>query len=161
MHPKLPPTPESTGRVVIDFDGVLAEGVWPENRIGKPIGQGIAILIFYAAQGREVVVYTARPESHKERILAWLRMAGLQDKVYDVVCGKPVADLYVDDKAWNPWNVEELSPPPEEGRGVSPPGDGQVAVESGPSSTYPWIQGQVIGDQDEEWVTRQLGAVNG
>jgi hypothetical protein len=103
MKPDLPDVPASTGRVCIDFDGTLAEGVWPSPRIGKPMGKGIAILIYYASQGREVIVYTARPESHKERIFAWLRMSGLQDHVYDVVCNKPVADIYIDDKAWNPW----------------------------------------------------------
>jgi hypothetical protein len=106
MKPELPEVPSSTGRVVIDFDGTIAEGVWPSPRIGKPMGRGIAILIYYASQGREVIVHTARPESHRERIFAWLRMAGLQDHVYDVVCNKPVADLYIDDKAWNPWKEE-------------------------------------------------------
>ena len=103
-HPKLPDS--KLERVCVDFDGVLVEDTYPSPRIGKPIGQGIAILIYYANQGKEVIVYTARPESHKDRIWAFLRMAGLQDQVYDVVCGKPVAQIYCDDRAWNPWKEE-------------------------------------------------------
>ena len=175
MKPELPDVPASTGRVVMDFDGTLAEGVWPSPRIGKPMGKGIAILIYYASQGREVIVHTARPESHKERIFAWLRMAGLQDHVYDVVCGKPVADLYIDDKAWNPWvdtsiaESQHLCQCKEEGeRAVSSgaPSQGSALSKAASPSPLTWEereekrQGVAFGPPEEDEYTN-TGAVNG
>ena len=91
--------------VAVDLDGVLAENQWPDPAIGKPIKEGIALVIHYANQGNEVIIYTARPESHATRIWKWLEMVGLHNDVYDVVCGKPRAGLYVDDRCWNP--IEE------------------------------------------------------
>jgi hypothetical protein len=88
--------------VAIDFDGVLAENIWPDPAIGRPIKSGIAMVLHYAEQGNEVLVYTARPESHKPRILKWLEMVGLHNDVYDVICGKIKAGLMVDDRCWNP-----------------------------------------------------------
>jgi hypothetical protein len=150
MKPELPEVPSSTGRVVIDFDGTIAEGVWPSPRIGKPMGKGIAILIYYASQGREVIVHTARPESHKERIFAWLRMAGLQDHVYDVVCGKPVADIYIDDKAWNPWKEEGES-------AVSSCVPSQGSARSKAASPSPYD----FRDPEHTYGYTNMGAVNG
>jgi hypothetical protein len=148
--PELPDTPASTGRVCVDFDGTLAEGVWPSSNIGKPIGKGIAILIHYANQGREVIVYTARPESHKERIFAWLRLAGLQDHVYDVVCGKPVSDLYIDDKSWDPWHVCKE--------------EGDVAAASGASGLGPTLSKADSPSpfkKTRDDIYTNMGAVNG
>lgn len=108
--------------VCMDFDGVLAKDTWPSPFLGEPIPSGIEAVVHYSTGGNEVVIYTARPESHKARIWAWLDDVGLAGAVYDVVCGKPRAGLYVDDRAWNP-------------------------------VTDRWYA--------DEWVTRQLGSVNG
>lgn len=98
-HPKME-------RVAFDFDGILAENTWPSPAIGEPIQDGIDLLLHYHAQGLEIVIYTARPQSHEKRIWWWLEWYGLHEKVYDVVCGKPVAGLYIDDRAWNPTKEE-------------------------------------------------------
>jgi hypothetical protein len=136
----------------MDFDGLLAEGTWPSPRIGKPIGRGIAILIYYANQGREIIIHTARPESHKERIWAWLRMSSLQDHVYDVVCGKPVADIYIDDKAWNPWKEEG-----ESAASSSVPSFGSAPSKAASPSPYPYRTGGNLRAEDYT----NTGAVNG
>ncbi len=96
----LPPVAEGHDRVVIDFDGVLAENNWPSPVVGSPIKEGIELLKAFVDEGKEVIVYTARPHSHQQRIWSWLAMQGLQMKVYDVVTGKPTAGVYVDDRAW-------------------------------------------------------------
>lgn len=87
-------------RVAFDLDGTLAEDTWPSPHIGKPIKEGVDLLLFYAMKKKcSVVIYTARPASHKERIWAWVHQHNLQWWVYDVVTDKPIAGLYIDDRA--------------------------------------------------------------
>jgi hypothetical protein len=88
--------------VGIDLDGVLCQNQWPNPGLGAPIKSGIALVIHYANEGNEIIVYTARPPSHAPRIWAWLTQVGLSTHVYDVVCGKPRLGLMVDDRCWNP-----------------------------------------------------------
>jgi len=85
--------------ICIDLDGTIAEDTWPRPYIGEPIPEGIAALRHYAQSGWAVVIYTARPWSHADRIWDWIRRHNLHHWVYDVVCGKPAAAGYLDDKA--------------------------------------------------------------
>jgi ribonucleotide monophosphatase NagD (HAD superfamily) len=93
-------------RVIIDLDGLLAEDTWPHRRVGKLLPGGLEILKHYFYEGYEVVIHTARPRSHEEMIHKWLEQQDISDMVYDVVCGKPQAWLYIDDRAWNPTGEE-------------------------------------------------------
>ena len=86
----------------MDFDGTLSENVWPEPYCGPPIRKGVELLKHYA-ENHEVIIYTARPDSHERRIWRWLEHQGLDDLVYDVVCGKPRMGLMIDDRAYNPF----------------------------------------------------------
>lgn len=85
--------------VCFDFDGVLAESTWPMATLGEPIEEGVELLVELAAAGYEITIYTARPLSHEERIWRWLKEQTLDHIVYDVICGKPRAGVYIDDKA--------------------------------------------------------------
>lgn len=108
------PTVESGHvQVVFDFDGTLAEDTWPSPRIGKPIKKGVRMLKHYFDQGYQITVYTARPNSHEGEIWDWLKENELGDFVYDVVTGKPVAGLYVDDRAFNPKEIYYKKAEPE------------------------------------------------
>lgn len=89
--------------VAIDFDDTLAESRWPSNRPGQAIEGAMDMLLFYYGQGYEIVIYTARPSSHAPLIWSWLQDHGVGNVVHDVVCDKPRAGLYIDDRAWNPW----------------------------------------------------------
>lgn len=91
--------------VCIDLDGTLAADVWPLAGIGKPLPAAADMLRYYWSKGWAIVIFTARPESHESRIWSWLRKNDFEKYVYNVVCGKPPAALYIDDKSWNP--VEE------------------------------------------------------
>ncbi len=95
------PLPALTGlrTVAIDFDDVLAKGTWPSPDLGEPIPLGVEALNFYYDNDYEVVVFTSRPASHAERIWRWLDDQGLKEKVYDVVCTKIRAAIYLDDRA--------------------------------------------------------------
>lgn len=86
--------------VAFDLDGTLAEDTWPKPHIGKPIPEGIKMLKWYAEQGYCIVIYTARPSTHRDSIWRWLNEVGLAGLVYDVHTDKPIAGLYIDDRAW-------------------------------------------------------------
>jgi hypothetical protein len=60
---------------------------------------------YYHSQGLEVVIYTARPWSDHADIIAWLHKHNLYNYISQVVCGKPLAGIYIDDRAYNPWTV--------------------------------------------------------
>ena len=98
--------PAATGlsRVAFDLDGTIATNTWPSPDIGEPIERGINLMLTCEELGYEVVIYTARPLSHQQRIIEWLEENGLDDLVYDVICGKVQAELYVDDRSYNPFS---------------------------------------------------------
>lgn len=104
--------------VVFDLDGTLAEATWPSNHIGNRIQAGIELLLEYSSRGYAIVIHTARPASHEGRIWGWLLEQGLQNVVFNVVCGKPLGCLYIDDRAFRPDFVEDLGPEPEFGEGA-------------------------------------------
>lgn len=100
---------------VIDFDGTLSESYWPLNTPGPAIQSGVDAILHYRRLGLEIVIHTARPESHAPLIWQWLRDHGLDRDVHDVICGKPRGFVYIDDRAFNPtdrWEEEPLAPPP-------------------------------------------------
>lgn len=86
--------------VVIDLDGVLAENVWPDRGIGQPIQRGVEMLRYYASRGFYIVVWTARGSKDSRKIWAWF--TDLQLPVDKLVCGKPSAAIYIDDRAYRP-----------------------------------------------------------
>ena len=88
--------------VCIDLDGTLAADAWPNPWIGEVLPEAEDMLRFYHFTRFAITIYTARPWSHEATIWAWLKKNGLDQYVYNVVCGKPPAALYIDDKSWNP-----------------------------------------------------------
>ncbi len=100
--PDLPDPAPGLPVVVIDLDGTLAESTWPSPTIGAPLKEGVDALVRWRARGCQIVIWTARPESHRGRIQRWLTEQGLADLVFDVQCDKPIGGLYVDDRAWRP-----------------------------------------------------------
>jgi hypothetical protein len=97
--------------IVFDLDGTLAEATWPSNHVGKPIEEGIELLLEYSSRGYAIIIQTARPASHEARIWRWLEELGLQNVVFDVMCGKPLGCLYVDDRAFRPDYVDVVAAP--------------------------------------------------
>lgn len=104
------PVPRKTDErlpILFDFDDTLAEGTWPSPELGPPIREGVELLVHYASEGYCVKIFTARPASHAPRIWQWLTAHGLLGAVYDVICEKPPATLYIDDRAFNPLGLYE------------------------------------------------------
>ena len=83
--------------VLFDLDGVLAVSIWPDRHIGPPIREGIRMLKHYAEQGYKIVVYTSRPWHDQPLIRDWVKVESGFD--VEVICGKPLATLYIDDRA--------------------------------------------------------------
>lgn len=84
--------------IAFDLDGTLAEPTWPRPEIGKPIQKAVDLAIDYFTKGFEIIIFTARPQSHFDIIVKWLGDNGL-DFIYDVICGKPRYALFIDDRA--------------------------------------------------------------
>lgn len=97
--PKLPSVNGHVERVCFDLDGTLAETLYPTRRlVGEPISEGVALLNHYAGMGYSIVIHTSRPSVDEPFIWEWVQKWNLP--VDKIVCGKPLAALYVDDKGW-------------------------------------------------------------
>jgi len=83
----------------VDFDGVIAESVWPDRGIGPAIEENIQKLTEIHKAGFKIVVHTARPWSDYPVIEDWLVKRGIPFRA--IVCGKLLAHRYVDDRAIN------------------------------------------------------------
>jgi len=84
--------------ICFDFDGVLAEPIWPDPGIGAPIEEGLQLLKYLYSCGFEVIIHTARHWASWRDIRAWV-MSHTGIDVH-VVCGKPLAQLYIDDRGY-------------------------------------------------------------
>ena len=93
--------------VSFDLDGTLAEeSDFPE--IGKPIAKVIEMLNDEVKKGTHIVLFSTRlnPEifdqgTERERIERWLDCEGVH--VDEISMYKPFADVYVDNRAHNPF----------------------------------------------------------
>ena len=85
--------------IALDLDGVLAtyDG-WhgPDTPIGTPAPGVHAFLNRLAAEGWDAVVFTGRPAAVAE---AWCKAHGIRVPVHDSRNGKPMATVFLDDRA--------------------------------------------------------------
>jgi len=102
-------------RVCFDLDNTLV--TYPETpgdySTVKPIKKMIDLLHFFRNQGHEIIIYTARRmETHKSNVgkvvkdIAMVTFSTLEkfNIEYDeIIFGKPIADIYIDDRAMNPY----------------------------------------------------------
>lgn len=102
-------------RICFDLDNTLVSNpqIPGDYSTVRPIKKMIDLLLFFKKQGHEIIIYTARRmETHKSNIgkvlkdIAIVTFATL-DKfgiLYDeIIFGKPIADIYIDDRAYNPY----------------------------------------------------------
>ncbi len=102
-------------RICFDLDNTLVS--YPEipgdYSTVRPIKKMIDLLHFFKKQGHTIIIYTARRmETHGSNIgkvlkdIAQITFATLDkfDIIYDeIIFGKPIADIYIDDRAINPY----------------------------------------------------------
>jgi hypothetical protein len=96
----LPPLAELKW-LCVDLDGTLAEPLWtaqnPTNRIGDPIKLNVVKAREAHRKGWKIVIHTSRPWTDYESIEFWCKMNGVPAR--RIICGKPLAAVYVDDRA--------------------------------------------------------------
>lgn len=102
--------------IAVDFDGTLCEYAFPEIGEQKDIHRELMKqLIKMRKEGHKLILYTCRGDNDKYKVLTeaieWCKEKGLEfDSVNENIpefikksgySPKPVADIYIDDKAIN------------------------------------------------------------
>lgn len=102
-------------RVCFDLDNTLVSfpQVPGDYSTVKPIQKMIDLLHYFKTNGHEIIIYTARRmETHKSNVgkvmkdIALVTFSTLEKFgiPYDeIIFGKPIADIYIDDRALNPY----------------------------------------------------------
>jgi hypothetical protein len=87
--------------VAVDFDDTLFESLWtPENRtreIGNPKWNNIKKCLELVRTGHTIIIHTARGWEDENAVREAAEQVGIP--IHYVVCAKPLARLYVDDRA--------------------------------------------------------------
>ena len=90
-------------RIVFDIDGVICTNTWGKYEEAQPIQDRIDVINDLYFNGHEIILFTARGSETgiDHRVLTELQMKRWGVKYHDLKFGKPSADLYVDDRAFN------------------------------------------------------------
>ena len=97
--------------IAVDFDGTLFEDKFPD--IGEPKMEVIDLVKQYIYDGHVVILWTCRVEGRLEEAISKCLEYGIKFshinensyanvKQYGGDCRKVFADLYIDDKSFNP-----------------------------------------------------------
>lgn len=97
--------------IAVDFDGTLCKNAWPD--IGEPYEGMIEDMKNLRRHGDKVILWTCREGEKLQEAVDWCAQFGLtfdavndnteeQKKFYGGNCRKIMADVYIDDKAWEP-----------------------------------------------------------
>jgi histidinol phosphatase-like enzyme len=100
---------ESKKIIALDFDGVIhndSDGFFDGTIYGFPI-EGTEDALMYLSQRYKIVIFTCKSNPERplinnktgtELIWEWLDKWNLNQYISDVVWGKPLAFVYIDDK---------------------------------------------------------------
>jgi hypothetical protein len=136
--------------VAVDLDGVIcSEERTFERMLARPLAGAAEFLKWLRAQGYTVVVYTARSWAEHRMTVEWLRQHELE---YDLlVMGKPVCDIWIDDRAIRFQNWEQVRQEftsCQKGRGGPPVSypDDELHLGANRSATFEFLNW--LGEQD-------------
>lgn len=104
----------------VDFDGTLSLGRWPD--VGEPNKPLFEFLIREQAAGAKVILWTNRSGGLLMGAIEYCRHRGLEFdavnenlpeiiELYENDCRKISADVYIDDKALNPFQSQFITIP--------------------------------------------------
>ena len=112
--------PKPKLRICFDLDNTLVTypTIVNDYTSVKPIAKNIDLLNMFKGQGHDIIIYTARRmTTHNNNVGKVIKDIALTtintlekfDIPYDeLIFGKPIADIYIDDRAFNPF-VEKIS----------------------------------------------------
>lgn len=87
-------------KYVIDLDGTLCEERPTfEKHLAKPIHDVIRKVNHLYKNGDQIIIYTARGWAEFASTENWLKENGV--KYHVLLCGKPIYDKWIDDRAVN------------------------------------------------------------
>lgn len=92
--------------IMVDFDGTLTLGgrFWTDDKI-EPNQKIIDWVNKKYREGNCIIIYTARPYEVMRETVAWLIKHEV--KYHGINMDKPGAQIYLDDKAVNPSEVDK------------------------------------------------------
>jgi hypothetical protein len=85
-------------QLIIDLDGTLCtEERMFSRALAKPLPGSVEQINRLYEQGHTIIIYTARTWMEFEMTTAWLSGNGV--KYHQLMMGKPIGDLWIDDRA--------------------------------------------------------------
>ncbi|MDD4625224.1 MAG: hypothetical protein PHC82_02790 [Candidatus Pacebacteria bacterium] len=85
-------------QIIIDLDGVICEEKPTfERPMAKPLSGAKENINNFYEQGHTIVIYSARSWPEYKMTKDWLDKNGF--KYHELVLGKPVGDVWIDDRA--------------------------------------------------------------
>jgi len=93
--------------IVTDMDGTLCEEVPTfERSMAKPNQESIEFINKSYALGAHIIIYTSRSWAEYRMTKTWLDSSNV--KYHQLICGKPIYDVWLDDKSIKPKEQNEL-----------------------------------------------------
>lgn len=85
-------------RICFDLDGVITRGVhdYPHYDLCEINSRVVGLVRYLTKQRHIIIIHSARYEDDRELTEIWLKDNGVPFD--ELVLGKPLADIYIDDK---------------------------------------------------------------
>lgn len=85
-------------QIIIDLDGTICTEERQFSRsLAKPLPNAVESINALYERGHTIIIYTARTWAEWEMTNSWLSSNGI--KFHQLFMGKPVGDLWIDDRA--------------------------------------------------------------
>jgi hypothetical protein len=87
-------------QIIIDMDGTICTEEKTYSRsMAKPIENAVESINRLYGEGHIIIIYSARTWMEYEMTVDWLSKHGV--KYHQLILGKPVGDVWIDDRAIN------------------------------------------------------------
>jgi len=87
-------------QIIIDLDGTICTEEKTYSRsLAKPIEGAIECINNLYEAGNIIIIYSARTWMEFEMTTVWLKKYGI--KYHQLILGKPIGDVWIDDRAIN------------------------------------------------------------
>ena len=94
-------------QIIIDIDGTICTEEKTYSRsLAKPLRDAVSSVNALYDKGHTIIFYTARTWMEFEMTTHWLKKNGF--KYHQLVMGKPIGDIWIDDRALPFTNWEEV-----------------------------------------------------